>query len=92
MPKFMDFHPNTSIPPERVEQLRQETLEGRVDQYGVRQLELFHSAEGKAVYCLLEAPDESAVHKHHNGNCGEVIRVESLLDAAAHIQRHVNAE
>ena len=60
MPKFMDFHPNTSIPPERVEQLRQETLEGRVDQYGVRQLELFHSAEGKAVYCLLEALDESA--------------------------------
>ena len=78
MPKFMDFHPNMSISPERIEQLRHETLEGRVDQYGVRQVELFHSAEG-AIYCLLEAPDETAVRKHHNGNCGEVFRVESLL-------------
>jgi hypothetical protein len=47
MPKFMDFHPNMSISPERIEQLRHETLEGRVDQYGVRQVELFHSAEGE---------------------------------------------
>jgi hypothetical protein len=79
MPKFMDFHPNFRISPERVAQLRQETAEGKVDQYGVRQLELFHSPDGNGVYCLLEGPDEVAVRSHHNGNCGEVIRVESLL-------------
>jgi len=31
------------------------------------------------VYCMLEAPDEEAVRKHHGGNCGEIIRIESLL-------------
>jgi quinol monooxygenase YgiN len=78
MPKFMDFHPNFQISPERVAQLRQEMVEGTVDQYGVRQLELFHSPDGLGVYCLLEGPDEVAVRNHHHGNCGEVIRVESL--------------
>jgi hypothetical protein len=79
VPKFMDFHPNRQISPERVAQLRQEAVEGNLDQYGVRQLELFHSPDGKGFYCLLEAPDEEAVRNHHNGNCGEVIKVESLL-------------
>jgi hypothetical protein len=31
------------------------------------------------VYCLLDGPDEAAVRNHHNGNCNEVIRVESLF-------------
>jgi hypothetical protein len=50
-----------------------------VDAFGVRQIELFYSPDGKGVYCLLEAPDEEAVRQHHEGNCGEVIKVESLL-------------
>ena len=79
MPKFIDFHPGVQIAPERVAQIRQDTVDGKSDQFGVRQLEFYYSSDGKGVYCVLEAPDESAVRNHHNGNCNEVIRVESLF-------------
>jgi hypothetical protein len=75
----MDFHPNLTVSSEGIAQLRVDTKSGRVDDFGVRQLELFYSPEGKGVYCLLEAPDEEAVRNHHDGHCGEVIQVESLL-------------
>ena len=79
MPKFMDFHPGYQMSPERVAQLRQETADAKSDQFGVRRLELYFNPDGQGVYCLLEAPDETAVRNHHNGNCNEVILVESLL-------------
>lgn len=79
MPKFMDFHPNIKMSAESVAQFRARTKRGDIDEVGVRQLELFYSPDGKGVYCLLEAPNEEAVRKHHDGNCGEVIQVESLL-------------
>ncbi len=79
MPKFIDFHPNLQVSTEDVEHLRAETQLGKVDEFGVRQIELFYSPDGKGVYCLLEAPDAEAVRKHHGGQCGEVIQVESLL-------------
>jgi hypothetical protein len=47
----------------------------------VRQVELYHNADGK-VYCLLEGPDEEAIRNHHaalNVPCGDVHRVDSLL-------------
>jgi len=80
MPKFMDFHADMALAPQQVARLRQETLAGTVDQYGVRQVDLFYSPNGKGIYCLLEAPDEDAVRDHHHGNCGEVVKVESVLD------------
>jgi hypothetical protein len=75
----MDFHPNIQVSAEGVAQLRADTKSGKVDEFGVRQIELFYSPDGKGVYCLLEAPDEKAVRKHHGGECGELIQVESLL-------------
>jgi hypothetical protein len=79
MPKFIDFHPGYQISPERIAQLRRQTQDGVADQFGVRQLELFYSPDGKGVYCLLDGPDEGAVRNHHDGRCNDVIRVESLL-------------
>ena len=81
MPKFMDFHPKVQMSPEGIAQLRADTKSQKVDEFGVRQLEFFYSPEGKGVYCLLEAPDEEAVRKHHGGECGEVILVESMLES-----------
>lgn len=81
MPRFMDFHDDLKLPAEAVEQIGQGTRDGAVDEFGVRQIELFHNAEGK-VYCLLDAPDEDAVRKHHAAldvPCGAVHRVDSLL-------------
>jgi acylphosphatase len=81
MPKFMDYHDDLKLPAEAVQQFAQETKEGATDQFGVRQLELYHNADGK-VYCLLEGPDEEAIRNHHaalNVPCGEVHQVDSLL-------------
>ena len=81
MPKFMDFHDELVLPEQAVTDIRQQTREGATDEFGVRQIELFHNPEGK-VYCLLDAPDEEAVRKHHaalNVPCGDVHPVESLL-------------
>jgi hypothetical protein len=79
MPRFMDFHPDVKMSLEGIAQLREDTKSGKVDAFGVRQIELFYSPEGKGIYCLLEAPDEDAVRKHHDGHCGQVIEVDSLL-------------
>ena len=60
-----------------IQKLTDETKKGVYDEYGVRQLELYYGDDG--VYCLLEAPDKEAVRKHHQGNCGEIHEVESLI-------------
>jgi hypothetical protein len=62
-------------------QITRDTKDAKADEFGVRQLELFHNAEGK-VYCLLEAPDADAVRNHHAAlgvPCGEVHEVSQLL-------------
>jgi hypothetical protein len=81
MPRFMDFHDDLNLPPEAIEQIAQGTREGTADEFGVRQIELYHNADGK-VYCLLDGPDEEAIRRHHaalNVPCGEVHEVNSLF-------------
>jgi hypothetical protein len=81
MPTFMDFHDDLKLPDDAIRQITKETEEHKVDKFGVRQVELFHNPEGK-VYCLLEAPDEEAVRRHHAAlgvPCGDVHEVQSLL-------------
>jgi hypothetical protein len=77
----MDFHDNLKLPDEAVQQITQETKDRKADEFGVRQLELFHNSDGK-VYCLLEAPDAEAVRSHHAAlgvPCGEVHEVSGIL-------------
>ena len=81
MPRFMDFHDDLKLPAPAIAQITEDTKEGKADQFGVRQVELFHNPEGK-VYCLLEAPDAEAVRKHHEAlgvPCGDVHEVSGLL-------------
>ncbi|MGA8296152.1 MAG: nickel-binding protein [Acidimicrobiales bacterium] len=81
MPTYMDFHDDLKLPREALEQITQDTKDAKADEFGVRQLELFHNAEGK-VYCLLDAPDSDAVRKHHEAlgvPCGDVHEVNKLL-------------
>lgn len=81
MPRFMDFHEDLKLPAEAIEQIGRDTKAGTADQFGVRQVELFHNADGK-VYCLLEAPDAEAVRQHHEAlgvPCGDVHEVGQLL-------------
>ena len=81
MPTYMDFHDDLKLPGEAIEQITQDTRDEKADEFGVRQVELFHNPDGK-VYCLLEAPDADAVRKHHEAlgvPCGDVPEVSSLL-------------
>jgi hypothetical protein len=81
MPTFMDFHDDLKLPDEAIKQITRETEEGKVDQFGVRQVELFHNSEGK-VWCLLDAPNADAVRSHHAAlgvPCAEVTEVKTLL-------------
>jgi Protein of unknown function (DUF4242) len=80
MPRFMDFHDDLKLPDEAIAQIAEDTRDAKADQFGVRQIELYHNAEGQ-VYCLLEGPDEEAVREHHAAlglACGDVHRVDSL--------------
>jgi hypothetical protein len=81
MPKFMDYHDDLRLPAEAIQQIAQGTKDGAADQFGVRQLELYHNPDGK-VYCLLEGPDEEAIRNHHAAlgvPCAQVHQVDSLL-------------
>ena len=81
MPTFMDYHDDLKLPQEAIESIGQGAKNGDKDEFGVRQIELYHNADGK-VYCLLEAPDEDAVRKHHAAldvPCGDVHKVDKLL-------------
>lgn len=80
MPRFMDFHDDLKLPAEAIAQITDDARNGRADQFGVRQAELYHNDEGK-VYCLLEGPDEESIRQHHAAlgvPCGDVHRVDSL--------------
>jgi hypothetical protein len=76
----MDYHDDLKLPQQAIEEIGRGSREGEKDRFGVRQIELFHNPDGK-VYCLLEAPDEEAVRKHHAAldvPCGDVHQVDSL--------------
>jgi hypothetical protein len=76
----MDFHDDLKLPPEAIAEIGEGAKAGVTDQFGVRQVELYHNADGK-VYCLLEGPDEDAIRKHHEAigvECGDVHQVDGL--------------
>ena len=77
----MDYHDDLQAAPRSHRGDRPGTRDGAIDEFGVRQIELYHNADGK-VYCLLEGPDEEAIHSHHAAldvPCGDVHEVNSLL-------------
>jgi Nickel responsive protein SCO4226-like len=80
MARFMDFHDDLKLPAEAIAQIAEDARSGKADQFGVRQIELYHNPEGK-VYCLLDGPDEAAIRDHHAAlgvPCGDVHEVGSL--------------
>ena len=80
MARFMDFHEDLKLPADAIAQLAEDARNARADQFGVRQIELYHNAEGK-VYCLLDGPDADAIRQHHAAlgvPCENVHQVDSL--------------
>ncbi len=81
MPQFMDFHSDLKLPDSAIADLTEATKNHATDEFGVRQVELYHNADGQ-VYCLLEGPDEESIKKHHEAlgiECGAVHPVRGLL-------------
>jgi Protein of unknown function (DUF4242) len=81
MPQFMDYHDDLKLPEEAVAQITADAKADKADEFGVRQVELYHNADGK-VYCLLDAPDEDAVRRHHAAlgvPCGDVHPVSGIM-------------
>jgi hypothetical protein len=80
MALFMDFHEDLKLPAEAIARIAEDTRNAKADQFGVRQVELYHNPDGK-VYCLLEGPDKDAIRKHHAAlgvPCGDLHQVDSL--------------
>ena len=50
MPRYMDFHQDLKLPADAIEQIASDTRNAKADQFGVRQVELYHNPEGQ-VYC-----------------------------------------
>jgi hypothetical protein len=76
----MDFHENLKLPGEAIAQIADDTRNERADEFGVRQVELYHNPEGQ-VYGLLDEPDEDAIRKHHAAlgvDCGAAHRVDGI--------------
>lgn len=61
MPTFIDGHDAKGIPQEELEKL----INLPPDKFGVTHLELFFNKKEDRLYCILDAPDEEAIWKHH---------------------------
>jgi hypothetical protein len=80
MPQFMDYHDDLKLPAEAIDEIARGAREQEADEFGVRQIDLFHNPDGQ-VYCLLDAPDAEAVRQHHAAlgvPCGDVHQVSGL--------------
>ena len=61
MPKFIDVH---EMKPFTAEQLK-ELQEAPPDEFGVTHHDILYNEEENRIYCVLDAPNAEAVHKHH---------------------------
>jgi len=89
----MDFHENLKLPADAIAQIADDTRHERADEFGVRQVELYHNPDGQ-VYCLLDGPDEDAIRKHHAAlgvDCGVVSSTEWTASPKGAAQPGLNA-
>ncbi|MFB5600416.1 MAG: nickel-binding protein [Nitrososphaeraceae archaeon] len=61
MPKFIDSHLRTQID----EKVLQTAIDEPVDEFGVKVERFFYNIEAGVIFCILDAPNEQAVFKHH---------------------------
>lgn len=77
VPQFMDFRSDLKLPQSAIDDITRGAQAKETDQFGVRQVELYHNPDGQ-VYCLLDAPNAQAVRDHHEAlgvPCGDVHEV-----------------
>ena len=61
MPKFMDSHPMQPFTAEALKELQA----APPDEFGVTHHDILFSEKDNKIYCVLNAPNAEAIHKHH---------------------------
>ena len=82
MPKFIDHHATTPMPPEMAQAIAEKIKSGQKDEFGVVGLNVF--AGEKDTWCLTDAPNADAVHKGHEAmgihmGPGDVAEINALV-------------
>ncbi len=76
MPKFIDAH---AMEPFKADQLKS-LQNAPPDEFGVTHHDILFSEKDNKIYCVLDAPNADAIHKHHEKagiTCDWVREVES---------------
>ena len=76
MPKFIDAHEMEPFTADQLNQLQ----DAPPDEFGVTHHDILFSEKDNKIYCVLDAPDADAIHKHHAKagiKCDFVHQVES---------------
>ena len=79
MPTFIDRHRAATVPHQVRRQLTQEARDGHLDVHGVRPIG--HWLEDGWLYCVLEAPNLTALCQHHDAHglaCNTVRELDGL--------------
>ncbi len=61
MPKFIDSHPMKPVTSDTLRQLQ----DAPPDEFGVTHHDILFNEQENKIYCVLNAPNLDAVHKHH---------------------------
>jgi 1-aminocyclopropane-1-carboxylate deaminase/D-cysteine desulfhydrase-like pyridoxal-dependent ACC family enzyme len=61
MPKFIDVHPMQPFTADQLKKLQN----AAPDEFGVTHHDILFSEKENKVYCVLDAPNSEAIHKHH---------------------------
>ena len=61
MPKFIDTHPMTGFSADVLNKLQ----DAPPDEFGVTHHDILFNEKENKIYCVLDAPNAEAVHKHH---------------------------
>lgn len=79
MPKFIDTHEMKPFTAEALKELQN----APPDEFGVTHHDIFFSEKENKIYCVLDAPNAAAIHKHHEKGgikCDWVHEVESTRE------------
>ncbi|MDX1456408.1 MAG: DUF4242 domain-containing protein [Marinobacter sp.] len=61
MPRYIDVHPMKPFTAEELKQLQN----APADEFGVTHHDILFSEKDDKIYCVLDAPNAEAIHKHH---------------------------
>ena len=81
MPRFLDHHPTTPMPPEMGPAISEKIKSGKADEHGTVALNVIVGQD--ETWCLADAPNADAVHKGHEAigiklGAGDVVEVQTL--------------